>query len=272
MRGLSGIFGSQIMTALGTLFNALALNLVLVVVSLPVVTLPAAVSAATTALERWRGEGEDRVVREFVIALRTQPWRRTTLLTGVPLAAVAVGVAEVLYFSHYPYSVALAGWVAMGLGAGALLLTLMSLGYVFLLSARGCDLAAAEFWSLCVRLGVRNLFRTGPLFLAEIAAATALIVIDPALVLLGVPLALLQLMRLTARSGLRGRCPRRDCRARVRFLAVPAGQLAVAAGQIASQPDIEMELRSMTSLTCIEPSLIAAFIALTTLAGSSFSS
>lgn len=202
---LPGIFGSSIMAALGTLFNALALNLVLVVVSLPVVTLPAAISAATTALERWRGEGEDRVVREFVIALRTRPWRRTTLLTGIPLAAVAAGVAEVRYFSGLSHGVVLADRAAMGLGAGALLVTLMSLGYVFLLSAGGSQLPATEFWSLCVRLGVRNLLRTGPLFLAEIAAATALIVIDPALTLLGVPLALLQLMRLTARSGLRAR-------------------------------------------------------------------
>jgi hypothetical protein len=196
---MSAIFGTRVMAALATLFNVLALNLVLFLVSLPVITLPAAVCAATTALERWRVDGEDRVVRSFATALRTS-WYRTTLLAGVPLAAVAVGIAEIRHFSH---SAALAGHLAMGLGAAGLLITFMSLGYVFLLSARGTDLPAAEFWSLCARLGIRNLFRTGPLFLIEIAAAITLTSLDPALLMLGLPLFLLQLMRLTARSGIR---------------------------------------------------------------------
>ena len=87
------------MTALTTMFNFLALNLVLLIASLPVVTLPAAINAATVALDRWRGEGEDSVVREFVTALRSRPPLRTTLLTGVPLAAVVTGLAEVHHFS-----------------------------------------------------------------------------------------------------------------------------------------------------------------------------
>lgn len=200
MSGLSGILGSRVMTGLTTMFNFLALNLVLLIVSLPVITLPFAVNAATVALDRWRGEGEDRVVRSFVAALRTRPFWRTTLLTGVPLAAVAVGVAEVRHFSH---GAALADRAAMGFGTVALLITFMSLGYVFLLAARDTSLSAPDFWSLSARLGIRNLFRTGPLFLLEMAAATALTVIDPALLALGLPLFLLQLMRLTAQSGLR---------------------------------------------------------------------
>ena len=90
----AGIFGSWIMAALATLFNFLALNLALLIASLPVVTLPAAVNAATVALDRWRGEGEDRVVREFIIALRSRPFLPTTIIAGIPLAAVAIGVAE----------------------------------------------------------------------------------------------------------------------------------------------------------------------------------
>lgn len=193
------IFGSRLMAALATLFNVLALNVVLLVVSLPVVTLPAAVCAATAALERWRVDGEDRVVRSFFIALRTS-WPRTTVLAGVPLAAVAVGVLEVRHFSR---GSAPAGLVAMGLGSGALLITFVSLGYVFLLSARGTPMPAPDFWSLCVRLGISNLFRAGPVFLAEIAAAITLTAIDPGLLLAGLPLFLLQLMRLTAQPGLR---------------------------------------------------------------------
>jgi hypothetical protein len=196
---MPALFSTRVMAALAALFNVLALNLVLVIVSLPVITLPAAVCAATTALERWRVDGEDRVVRSFAIALRTS-WPRTTLLAGVPLVTVAVGIAEVRHFSH---GAALAGHLAMGLGIGGLLITFTSLGYVFLLSARGMDLPAAEFWSLCARLGIRGLFRTGPLFLIEIAAAVTLTSLDPALLMLGLPLFLLQLMRLTAQSGLR---------------------------------------------------------------------
>jgi hypothetical protein len=197
---MSAIFGTRIMAGLATLFNVLVLNLILVIVSLPVITLPAALCAATTALERWRVDGEDRVVRSFVIALRTQPFWRTTLLAGVPLLAVFVGFLEVRHFSH---GAALADRVAMGFGTGALLITFVSLGYVILLSARGTSLPGPDFWSLCTRLGIRNLFRTGPLFLLEILAAITLTAIDPALLALGLPLFLLQLMRLTAQSGLR---------------------------------------------------------------------
>ena len=55
------------MAALAALFNFLALNLALLIFSLPVITLPAAVSAATQALDQWRRDGEDQVVREFLI-------------------------------------------------------------------------------------------------------------------------------------------------------------------------------------------------------------
>ena len=64
--GLGGIFRSRIMVALGSLFNFLLLNLALLITSLPVVTLPLAVVATWTALDRWRCDGEDRVVREFL--------------------------------------------------------------------------------------------------------------------------------------------------------------------------------------------------------------
>jgi hypothetical protein len=199
-RPRAGIFRPGIMAALGSAFNFLALNLALLIVALPVVTLPMAVSAASIALDRWRGEGEDRVIREFCAALRSRPPLRTTALIGVPLAAAAVGVAEVRYFLQGGTLVARAG---LGLGLAALLITLMALGYVFLLAARHPSAPATELWSLCARLAVRNLFVTGPLFLIEIAGATVLTLIDPPLLLLGVPILLLDLMRRTARFGLR---------------------------------------------------------------------
>jgi hypothetical protein len=187
------------MAALAALFNLLALNLVLLVFSLPVVTLPAAISAATLALDRWRRDGEDRVVREFLTGFRVQLATRTVLV-GVPLAVAVLGVIEVL---HFAAGSGAASRLALGFGTAALLVILTALGYVFLLAARGpSGSTKAEFWTLCIRLAIRNLFVTGPLFLIEIAGSAVLARIDPALLLLGLPLLALQLMRLTASLGL----------------------------------------------------------------------
>ena len=220
----TGILGTRIMAALAALFNFLALNLALLVFSLPVITLPAAVSAATLALDRWRRDGEDQVVREFLIGFRAQ-WARQTVLVGVPLAAAVLGVIEV---RHFAGGGGADGRIALGFGTVALLVTASALGYVFLLAARNlegpegsvglADTAgsvglegtaaagggtAAEFWTLCVGLAVRNLFVTGPLFLVVIGGAAVLAWIDPPLLLLGLPLLALQLMRVTANAGLR---------------------------------------------------------------------
>jgi hypothetical protein len=188
------------MAALATLFNFLVLNLVLVIASLPVITLPSAVNAAETALDRWRGDGDDRVVSEFITALRSKPPLRTTVATGIPLAATVLSVIEV---RHFLRGGGIADRVGLGLGLAALLIALTALGYVFALAARHPEAAATELWSLSAILAIRNVFVTGPLFLLEIAGATALTLIDPALLLLGVPVLLLQLMRVTAQFGLR---------------------------------------------------------------------
>jgi hypothetical protein len=202
---LSGLLGTRLMAALATMFNFLALNLALLIASLPVITLPVAVNAATVALDRWRLEGEDSVVREFIIALRSGSPRRVTIGVGVPLAAAAIGVAEV---HHFIRGGTMTDRVLLGLGFGALLITLTAIGYAVLLTARGPALSPAELWSLCAGLAIRNLLLTGPLFLIEIAGATAVTLIDPALLLLGVPLLVLQLMRLTAQLGLRRAAPK----------------------------------------------------------------
>ena len=197
---ITGILGTRVMAALATLFNVLALNLALLIASLPIVTLPAAVNAATVALDRWRDDGEDSVVREFIAALRSRPFPRTTAVLGVPLAAVAVGIAEV---HHFARGASLTDRAGLGFVAAALLITATALGYVFLLSARDPATPPADLWTLSARLAIRNLFVTGPLFLAEIALVAVPAVVDPALLLLGLPLLLLQLMRLTAQFGLR---------------------------------------------------------------------
>jgi hypothetical protein len=187
------------MAALAALFNFLALNLLLLIFSLPVITLPAAVSAATLALDRWRRDGEDQVVREFLTGFRAQLATRTVLV-GVPLAAAVLGVLEM---RHFAAGAGAASRLALGFGTVALLVTASALGYVFLLAARGpSGSTAAEFWTLCIRLAIRNLFVTGPFFLIEIAGSAILARIDPPLLLLGLPLLALQLMRLTANFGL----------------------------------------------------------------------
>ena len=203
---MTGILGTRIMAALAALFNFLALNLALLVCSLPVITAPAAVSAATRALERWRRDGEDQVVREFLTGFRAQ-WARQTVLVGVPLAAAVLGVIEV---RHFAAGGGADGRIVLGFGTVALLVTVSALGYVFLLVARGVEgpagaggSTAAEFWTMCVALAVRNLFVTGPLFLVVVGGAAVLTWIDPALLLLGLPLLALQLMRVTANFGLR---------------------------------------------------------------------
>jgi hypothetical protein len=195
------------MAALATLFNFLILNLALLIAALPIVTIPMAVNAAETALDRWRSDGEDRVVSEFITALRSSSTLRTTASTGVPLAATVLGVIEVRHFLH---GGGIIDRVGLCVGLAALLIALTALGYVFLLVARHPSAAATELWSLAASLAIRNLLSTGPLFLLEIAAATALTLIDPPLLLLGVPILLLNLMRLTAQFGLRRAVPGRN--------------------------------------------------------------
>jgi hypothetical protein len=200
MRMIGGISGTRIMAALGTLFNILALNLVLVIASIPVLTLPAAVGAVSVALDQWRRDGEDRVVRSFVIALRSRAPLRTTAATGVPLAAAALGLVEIRHFAR---EATLPGRVGLGLGLGALLVTLASLGYVLQLAADDPALPPVELWSLSARLAIRNLPIAGPLSVAAIAAAAVLTVTDPGLLLLGVPVFLVYVLKLVARPGLR---------------------------------------------------------------------
>jgi hypothetical protein len=194
---VAGIWSTRLMAGLTTLFNVLALNLVLLVVSLPVITAPAAINAASAALDRWRRDGEDRVIREFLIALRAGSPVRVTVVLGVPLAVIGLGLAEAY---HFVRASAPADRVSLGICLAALLVTLTAAGYVIELAT---PTGPVETWSLAARLAVRNLAVTGPLFLAEIAAATTLTMIDPGLLLLGLPVALLYLTKRTARLGLR---------------------------------------------------------------------
>jgi len=197
---ISGIFGTRLIAALTTLFNVLALNLAMIVAALPLITAPVAVSAASAALDQWRRDGEDRVVRQFVIELRARWSVRTTLGAGVPLAAAVLGAAEIRHFAH---EAGPAGRVGLVLGGCAVLVTLAALGYVFQLAADDPGLSPVDLWSVSARLAVRNLLVAGPLAAAPVAGVVILAARDPAVLLLGLPLFLLHALKLIARPGLR---------------------------------------------------------------------
>lgn len=190
----------KVVGALTACFNFLVLNLVLLLACLPVVTVPVALQAATVALERWRVSGEDQVVRGFLVALRSRPPMRTTVAVGTPLAVAAVAAEEVHFFSRGGTP---GDWVSLGFGIAALLIALTSIGYVLVLSARRPLMAPSDLWNISISLAVRNLPITGPLFVAEFTATALLLLLDPVLTLIGVPILLLQCLRLTARLGVR---------------------------------------------------------------------
>jgi hypothetical protein len=192
-----GILGTRVFAWLTTLFNALALNLVMIVASLPLVTAPAAISAASAVLDEWRREGQDQVVRQFIAEFRARWSARVTLGVGVPLAAVVLGVAEIRYFAP---QATLAGRVGLGLGAAALLVTLAALGYVFQLTADQPGLSPVDLWSLSARLALRNLLIAAPLSAVPIAGLAVLTVRDPFVLLLGLPIFLLHALKLIART------------------------------------------------------------------------
>lgn len=190
---------SRIVAALRSCFNFLALNLVLVMACLAVFTVPAALNAATVALDRWRIDGEDRVVREFVAAFRCRAFWPTSVATGVPGVAAAIAVEEVHYFAR---GGALINWICLGFGASALAISIASGGYALLICARQPSLPVTDVWALSVRLGLKNLFISGPLFVLAWGAAVFAGILDPALLLIGLPLALVASLRWSADRGL----------------------------------------------------------------------
>lgn len=187
---------------LAALFDILALNLALLLTALPIVTLPVAISAAYAALDRRSDGTGGGILRDFLSGLRSRPFLQTTIVTGIPLLAVALGVVEVSYFAS---SQSFIGEICLGFGVTALVATSCALGYIFLLASRSPSSPALQVWSLGFRLGVASLLRTGPMFIAEVIGAALLLLLDPLLIFLGVPALLLQLMCWTSRLGLRSR-------------------------------------------------------------------
>jgi hypothetical protein len=209
------IFGTRLLAALTTLFNALALNLAMTVACLPLITAPVAVSAASATLEQWQREGEDRVVRQFVIEFRGRWSARALLGLGVPMAAAVLGLAEI---RHFAPEATLTGRAGLVLGSAALFITLACFGFLVQLATDEPGVPPVDLWSRSARLAVRNLLAAGPMSAVPAVAVATLAARDPAVLLLGLPLFLLHALKLIARPGLR-RVPlplvaRRDSRRR----------------------------------------------------------
>lgn len=196
----NGVFGTRIVATLAVLFNVLALNLAMTLAALPLVTAPVAVTAASAALDTWRRDGEDRVVRQFIVEFRRRWSMRTTLGAGIPMTAVVLAVAEI---RHGAAEGTPAGWAGLAVCGGALFVTLAALGYLIQLSTDEPGLSLVDLWSLSARLAVRNLLVAGPLSAVPIAGLAVLAARDPAVLLLGLPVFLLHALKLTARGGLR---------------------------------------------------------------------
>lgn len=189
----------RVMAALATLFNVMALNGVLVLACLPVITAPAALQAAMVAVDGWRRDGDDRVVRHFLLALRRGRFWRTTLATGVPLVAAALAAEEIIYFSR---AATTGNAIGIGLGFAGLLLALASCGYVLVLAARQPGLPPTDLWFLAVSLVARNLLVASPLLAGELLAGCLVLLRDPSLAVIGIPVGLLVLVRRTAQRGI----------------------------------------------------------------------
>ncbi len=189
-----------VMAALNTLFNLFAFNAVLVVTALPVVTIPVALQAAMVALRRWRADGEDRMVREFLRAFRAQPKRRSTVVVGVPLVAAGLAFVEIRFCAHAGGPAAA---ICAGLGVAGLVLTLSGLGYLLMLGVRQPGLTPTDAWYGAMVLVLTNLFGASAVLVGEFLLIALLELLDPALTVLGLPLALLALVRMSAERGIR---------------------------------------------------------------------
>jgi hypothetical protein len=190
--------GPSVSAVLSAIFNVMALNAVVLLGCLPIITAPVALQSGVLALQGWRRDGEDRVVRGFLAALRSRPFARTTLAVGAPMLAAVVAGAEMEFFARRGSA---SGALGLGFGAAGLMLAFAGLGYALALGARWSELSASDVWYLSVALTVRNLLGTSPLLVAEFLAGAFLTLRDPALTVIGLPIALLAAVRVTADRG-----------------------------------------------------------------------
>lgn len=189
-----------VMHALSTVFNLFALNVVLVLTALPLLSLPLALQSAAVVIDRWRTDGEDRMVSGFLRELRAQPKGRRTVILGVPLVCVLLAAIEIRFSAHAGGA---AGAVCAGLGAAGLVLTLAGLGYLLMLGVRHPGLTPTNAWYAAIVLVMTNLLGASALLVVSFVAIGLIEYRDPQLSVIGLPLALVVLVRVSAGRGMR---------------------------------------------------------------------
>lgn len=177
-----------IANGLATVLNIIALTVCLVVVSLTVVGLPLAWSAAWSALYDWRRGGESRVMGTFWRAVASQPVRRT-VIAGPAFALSAIGALEVSYFLHYRGPIAV---VCLTTGLLTLAAGLSFAAYLLLLlTVASPEAKGKELWRCAAAIIGRTSFATTPAFLAQAAVAGLIGYTDPGVLVVALPVILL---------------------------------------------------------------------------------
>jgi hypothetical protein len=176
----------SVSAALTAVFNVLALNVVLVVASLAVVTIPLAISAAFETVYRWRTLGEDQVLRNFVLSLRRRPIAKS--LTVGPATVVAMlGVTESVYFMRYSGFIALV-CVFIGITTAAIAVSVVAYLCLFLTTS---DAGYRKLWRAAFIATGRTVVLTTPVFALSTCCAVVAGLAAPALAVVAVPVLLL---------------------------------------------------------------------------------
>jgi hypothetical protein len=176
----------SVSAALAAVFNVLALNVVLVVVSLAVVTVPLAISAAFEAVYRWRTLDEDQVLRTFTLSLRRRPVAKS-LLVGPAMLVAILGGTESVYFMRYSGFIALV-CVFIGITTAAIAVSVVAYLCLFLTTS---DVGYQELWRAAFIATGRTVVLTTPVFALSTCCAVVAGLAAPALAVVAVPVLLL---------------------------------------------------------------------------------
>jgi hypothetical protein len=190
--------GAAVARVLSCVFNVFALNVLWVITSMAIVTIPLTTAAAFGAIDKWLSGADDRVVRNFFARLGECPVL-TWVTCGAPLGLVGVAAGEVAFFAARPAAV---DRMCLGVAVASCLVAVSIGSYVlFLVSTRALIGKAA--WRAAAWMSVRNSVVTGPLFVVEVGAGVLGALMDPGLCVIVVPIAVMVVVYLTARFGLR---------------------------------------------------------------------
>jgi hypothetical protein len=176
----------SVSAALAAVFNVLALNVILVVASLAVVTIPLAISAAFEAVYRWRTLGEDQVLRNFVLSFRCRPIAKS-LTVGPAMLLAMLGATESIYFMRYSGFIALV-CVFIGITTSAISVSVVAYLFLFLTTS---DAGYRKLWRAAFIATGRTVVLTTPVFALSTCCAVVAGLAAPALAVVAVPVLLL---------------------------------------------------------------------------------